>query len=126
MRRQLAAAEARAREAEARAQALHAEPGVVVVVAEAVLEETAVSPCRLPLPTADDPAAVSPPSPSKKKLGPATPKRGSGGYIGGFTTIVPEPELEPVRAAPFRGGMLAASPRSGSSLSRGRCARHSN
>jgi hypothetical protein len=106
MRRQLAAAEARTREAEARAQALHAEPGVVVVVAEAALEETAVSPCRLPLPTADDPAAVSPPSPSKKKLGPATPKRGSGGYIGGFTTIVPEPELEPVRAAPSRGGYV--------------------
>ena len=107
MRRQLAAAEARAREAEERAQALHSEPGVVVVVvAEAVLEETAVSPRLLPLPTTDDPAALSPPSPSKKKPGLASPQRGSGGYIGGFTTIVPVPELEPVRAAPSRGGYV--------------------
>jgi len=124
MRRQLAAAEARAREAEERAQALHSEPGVVVVVAEAVLEEaavspqtavspqmavspqTAVSPRLLPLPTTDDPAALSPPSPSKKKPGLASPQRGSGGYIGGFTTIVPVPDLEPVRAAPSRGGYV--------------------
>jgi hypothetical protein len=113
MRRQLAAAEARAREAEERAQALHSEPGVVVVVvAEAVLEETAVSPQTavsprlLPLPTTDDPAALSPPSPSKKKPGLASLQRGSGGYIGGFTTIVPVPELEPVRAAPSRGGYV--------------------